>query len=69
VFQSYYEQTLLQDYSPSAISWIASVQQCLIYSAGIVLGKIFDGYGPRWLLIIGGLTKVFGLMMTSVSTK
>jgi MFS family permease len=69
VFQSYYEQTLLQDYSPSAISWIASVQQCLIYSAGIVLGKIFDGYGPRWLLIIGGLTQVFGLMMTSISTK
>ncbi|CAM1504970.1 Fc.00g106070.m01.CDS01 [Cosmosporella sp. VM-42] len=69
VFQSYYEMSLLKDYSPSAIAWIASVQQCLIYSAGIVLGKIFDGYGPRWLLIFGGLAQVFGLMMTSISTK
>lgn len=69
VFQSYYEQNVLKDYSPSAIAWIASVQQCLIYSAGIVLGKIFDSYGPRWLLIIGGLAQVFGLMMTSISTE
>jgi hypothetical protein len=69
VFQSYYERTLLRDYSPSAISWIASVQQCLIYSTGIVLGKLFDGYGPRWLVIIGGLTQVFGLMMISISIE
>ena len=69
VFQSYYEENLLSDYSPSTIAWIASVQQCLIYGAGIVVGKIFDGYGPRWLLIIGGLMQVFGLMMTSISTK
>ena len=45
------------------------MQQCLIYSGGIILGKIFDGYGPRWLLVIGGFAQVFGLMMTSISTK
>lgn len=69
VFQAYYEQNLLQDYSPSDIAWIASVQQCLIYSAGIVLGKVFDSYGPRWLLIAGGIAQVFGLMMTSISKQ
>ncbi|CEI61304.1 hypothetical protein FVEN_g5976 [Fusarium venenatum] len=69
VFQSYYEQNLLQKYLPSQIAWIASVQQCLTYSAGIFLGKIFDDYGPRWLLIIGGIAQVFGLMMTSISTE
>lgn len=69
VFIAYYEQNLLKDYSPSAIAWIASVQQCLTYSAGIFLGKIFDGYGPHWLLLIGGFTQVFGLMMTSISTE
>ena len=69
VFQAYYEQHLLKGYSPSTIAWISSVQQCLSYSAGIFLGKIFDGYGPRWLLIIGGLAQVFGLMMTSISKE
>ncbi|KAJ4256023.1 hypothetical protein NW762_009097 [Fusarium torreyae] len=67
VFQSFYEQNLLKDYSPSAIAWIASVQQCLTYSAGIILGKVFDDYGPRGLLIAGGFAQVFGLMMTSIS--
>ncbi|KAM0298098.1 hypothetical protein ACHAPM_008795 [Fusarium culmorum] len=69
VFQSYYEQNLLQNYSSSEIAWIASVQQCLTYSAGILLGKVFDDYGPRWLLIVGGSAQVFGLMMTSISTE
>ncbi|RFN49918.1 putative transporter mch4 [Fusarium flagelliforme] len=69
VFQSYYEQNLLQQYSSSKIAWIASVQQCLTYSAGIFLGKVFDDYGPRWLLIVGGFAQVFGLMMTSISTE
>ncbi|KAF5715494.1 transporter MCH4 [Fusarium globosum] len=69
VFQSYYEQILLPEYSTSSIAWIASVQQCLTYSMGIVLGKMFDNYGPRWLLIFGGLAQVFGLMVTSISTE
>ncbi|RKL51274.1 hypothetical protein BFJ72_g727 [Fusarium proliferatum] len=69
VFQSYYEQTLLPDYSTSSIAWIASVQQCFTYSMGIVLGKVFDNYGPHWLLVFGGLAQVFGLMMTSISTE
>ncbi|KAF5533814.1 transporter MCH4 [Fusarium mexicanum] len=69
VFQSYYEQTLLSEHSTSSIAWIASVQQCLTYSMGIILGKVFDSYGPRWLLIFGGLAQVFGLMMTSMSRE
>ncbi|GKU06338.1 unnamed protein product, partial [Fusarium langsethiae] len=38
------------------------------YEQSIFLGKIFDNYGPRWLLIFGGLAQVLGLMMTSIST-
>jgi MFS family permease len=30
---------------------------------------VFDNYGPRWLLLIGTFLHVFGLMMTSISTK
>ena len=36
---------------------------------GPFVGKIFDDYGPRYLLSIGGFLHVFGLMMTSISKK
>jgi MFS family permease len=35
----------------------------------IQFGRLFDCYGPRWLLIIGTVTYVFGLMMTSLATE
>jgi MFS family permease len=36
---------------------------------GPVIGKIFDNYGPRWLLLSGTILEVFGLMMTSLSSE
>lgn len=36
---------------------------------GPVVGKIFDTYGPRWLMIVGSFLHVFGLMMASISTE
>ncbi|KAF7559403.1 hypothetical protein G7046_g4752 [Stylonectria norvegica] len=36
---------------------------------GSVFGRVFDTYGPRWLLIGGSLTYVFGLMMLSLATE
>ena len=36
---------------------------------GPFVGKVFDDYGPRYLLSIGGFLHVFGLMMTSISKK
>jgi MFS family permease len=30
---------------------------------------VYDRYGPRWLLIVGTVTYVFGLMMTSLATE
>jgi nitrate/nitrite transporter NarK len=38
-------------------------------SGGIIVGKIFDDCGPRLLISLGTLFHVFGLMMTSISTK
>jgi nitrate/nitrite transporter NarK len=38
-----------------------------MYAGGIVAGKVFDDYGPRYLLAIGTFLHVFGLMMTSIS--
>ncbi|KAJ5778373.1 MFS general substrate transporter [Penicillium odoratum] len=69
VFQNYYEKELLHAYSASTIAWIASTQIFMMYGGGIVLGKVFDHYGPRWLLLVGGFAHVFGLMMTSISKE
>ncbi|KAJ3993903.1 major facilitator superfamily domain-containing protein [Lentinula boryana] len=42
VFQSYYEQTLLKDHTPSSIAWIGSLQLCLVFLPGLVSGRLFD---------------------------
>ncbi|KAJ3819279.1 major facilitator superfamily domain-containing protein [Lentinula raphanica] len=42
VFQSYYEQTLLKDHTPSSIAWIGSLQICLVFLPGLVSGRLFD---------------------------
>ena len=36
---------------------------------GIFVGRIFDDFGPRHLLLGGTFLHVFGLMMTSISTQ
>ena len=36
---------------------------------GPVIGKIYDNYGPRWLLLVGSILEVLGLMMTSLCTE
>ncbi|KAG7086043.1 hypothetical protein E1B28_003564 [Marasmius oreades] len=44
-FQSYYEKTLLKDYSPSTIAWIGSIQYALVFLPALPVGRMFDlGY-------------------------
>ncbi|KAK6582564.1 hypothetical protein PZA11_004972 [Diplocarpon coronariae] len=69
VFQQYYQQNLLAGYSSSTISWIPSLEVFMMFFGGPVFGKVFDNFGPRWLLFGGTVFHVFGLMMTSLSTK
>ncbi|KAL8832799.1 MAG: hypothetical protein Q9170_004744 [Blastenia crenularia] len=69
IFQEYYQQEVLKDYSPSAIEWISSTKLFVMYAGGIIVGWLFDSYGPRWLLLIGSAMHVYGFMMTSFSTK
>ncbi|KAL2862529.1 MCT family MFS transporter [Aspergillus lucknowensis] len=68
-FEDYYSAELLRGYSESDISWIPSLQIFFMMAMGPVVGKIFDSYGPRWLMIGGSLLHVFGLMMASISTE
>ncbi|KAF5364699.1 hypothetical protein D9758_005554 [Tetrapyrgos nigripes] len=42
VFQSYYEQTLLEQYSASTIAWIGSVQYMMVFLPAVVSGRLFD---------------------------
>ncbi|KAF9524485.1 MFS general substrate transporter [Crepidotus variabilis] len=45
VFQSYYQETILSDSSPSNIAWIGSIQYALIFFPGLITGRLFDlGY-------------------------
>jgi MFS family permease len=46
-----------------------STQVFLMTFCGAAFGRLFDSYGPKYLLWIGSLTYVFGLMMVSLSSE
>lgn len=69
VFQSFYETGPLKSYSASAISWIPALEVFMMFAGGPIWGKVYDNYGPRYLLPAGSFLHVFGLMMTSISTE
>ncbi|KAH8889987.1 monocarboxylate permease-like protein-like protein [Thozetella sp. PMI_491] len=69
VFQDYYQTHQLSSYSPSTVAWIPSLEACIIFIWGPIVGNLFDNYGPRWLLIVGTFLHVFGLMMVSLCTQ
>ncbi|KAF2759552.1 major facilitator superfamily transporter, partial [Pseudovirgaria hyperparasitica] len=69
VFQEYYQTHQLAAYTPADIAWISSLQIFFMMAGGLIVGKFFDNYGPRYLLLLGSFMHVFGLMMTSLATK
>lgn len=68
VFQEHYQYNQLSSYTPSTIAWIPSFEVFIMFFAGPVAGKLFDNYGPRYVLLSGSILQVFGLMMTSLAT-
>jgi MFS family permease len=69
ILQTIYENDQLSSYSPSAVGWINSLQTFVMFAFAPISGRIFDTYGPRYLLIVGALLHVFGIMMMSLSTE
>ena len=69
VFQTYYETNLLQDQSPSNISWIGSIQAFLLLVVGVITGPAYDAGYFRTLISIGGFLIPFGFMMTSLCSQ
>ncbi|KAI1339841.1 major facilitator superfamily domain-containing protein [Xylariaceae sp. FL0016] len=69
VFLEYYVNGPLSAYGSSTVSWITSLQVFVLAGSNALMGRLYDNYGPRWLLIGGTLFYTFGLMMVSLSTK
>lgn len=68
VYQTYYETDLLKTSSSSDISWIGSLQGCLLLLGGLVSGPLFDAGYFHALTATGLFLVVFGLFMTSLCT-
>ncbi|KAI1446290.1 MFS general substrate transporter [Annulohypoxylon stygium] len=68
-FQTYYEESLLRNESPSAISWIGSVQIFFLMAGGVFFGPLYDLGYARSMLVAGTFLVTFGFMMTSISTE
>jgi MFS family permease len=69
VFLQYYVEGPLASYGESSVSWITSTQIFVQTGTTAVWGRLFDTYGPRWLLICGTVLYVFAIMMMSLSTQ
>ncbi|KAJ6593393.1 major facilitator superfamily domain-containing protein [Mycena capillaripes] len=69
VFQSYYEETLLKDSSPSNIAWIGSIQYSLIFVPGLVSGHYFDRGHLRVPLFIASALFVAATFLIGQCTK
>ncbi|VUC35871.1 unnamed protein product [Clonostachys rosea] len=67
VFQEYYTQHLSE--SQSTISWIGSVQVCLLFLVGVVAGRITDAGFFRIVFTIGVLLQVLGIFLASLTSK
>lgn len=69
VFQTYYKANLLSDSTSNAISWIGSLQSCLLLAGGIVTGPLFDAGYLKSTIWFGTFAISFGFMMTSLASE
>ncbi|KAJ9150365.1 MFS general substrate transporter [Pleurostoma richardsiae] len=68
VFQTTYT-TLFAPISPSAISWIGSIQVFLLFFVGTPAGWLSDGGHFRPVLLVGSLLQVVGLFCAAQATE
>ncbi|KAI0247525.1 major facilitator superfamily domain-containing protein [Lactifluus subvellereus] len=65
-YQNFYEVNILRSHSPSAISWIGSVQGFLLLLVGALTGPLFDAGHIRTLVGVGSLLVVLSMVATSL---
>jgi MFS family permease len=68
-FQTYYQHNFLSSSTPSAISWIGTIQSWLLILVGVLSGPLFDLGWFRPMLFAGNFLVIFGIFMLSLSTK
>ena len=66
MFQTYYQTEFLHAQTESNISWIGSIQACLLFVVSGLTGPIYDAGHLHAMLYVGTLLNVLGVMMTSV---
>ncbi|KAH8106911.1 MFS general substrate transporter [Cristinia sonorae] len=69
VFQSYYEEQILRDTSPSTIAWIGSIEYALILAPGLLTGRMFDRGYVRLPISIASATLVASTFLTAECKK
>ncbi|KAK7056369.1 hypothetical protein VNI00_002923 [Paramarasmius palmivorus] len=67
VYQDFYVREYITNSSPSAISWIGSLNAFLLISGGVVAGRLYDRGYFYPLLYGGSLLTVFSLFMLSLA--
>lgn len=67
-FHAYVSQNQLQDHTEGQIGWIFSVYAALSFGLGVFVGPIFDKFGARILMSVGGVGVVVAMMLMSVCT-
>ena len=67
LFQSY--STSTRDVSPSAISWIGSIQIFLVYLIGTFSGRALDAGRYHGTVRLGSFLQVLSIFMTSISSQ
>ncbi len=66
VYQEYYQTVMLPSESASSISWIGSLQACLLFVVGLAAGPLFDAGYFTATLVLGLFMICFGMFMTSL---
>ncbi|TNY17225.1 major facilitator superfamily domain-containing protein [Rhodotorula diobovata] len=69
VFQTYYQDHQLSEYSHSDISWIGSLQLALVLACAIFVGKAFDAGYVTWLLCGAACCWTAGMFGFSEATQ
>ncbi|KAF9633221.1 putative monocarboxylate permease-like protein [Lasiodiplodia theobromae] len=69
VYQTYYEEYQLSSMTPSAISWIGSLQNFFVFFSSLFGGALFDRYGGPVIVAPAAVAYVLSIMMTSLCTE
>lgn len=67
-FQAYTVSHQLKGYSEGTVGWIFSIYTFLAFFCGVYIGPVFDKYGPTWLVMMGSVCVVAGVLLMSFCT-